>query len=505
MKRLFIMAVVATMFAACSKDNDNVTIKDGNIPDIIYISTEGSTTRVELNDEGNFVWSEGDQISLFYNNLANNQWNFIGKTGDTKGTFVRPNNYIEGQPTKAIYAVYPYAKENSLGENGDIYMEIESNHLYDATISGERCKMVAVGSDVNNLEFKNIFGWIKISLTGNCSVSHIILSGNNQEPMADQTVMVNPNTLKVSFLDKGYKADYILVGYKNDVTLKESTPTDFYVPVIPGTFENGISVAVFGENDSSWGLKTFAKSTTNEVTIERNHILPMQEFRVEYPSTENGFNGCNMIVYYSEGNKKLIPNKNPFGDDNPVIADVTAGTYGEDTYGNFEWAKRYMIAAKPITEIVATAFAGNEDIKELYGFHYKGVNIGASAFEESSLESVYLVYAGTIGEAAFGNCVKLDDVTLGGVDENYGIGVFNGCTALKKITIPANWDNIPDYMFAGCSALQEVTCLATAPPTIGTGAFNSISSEAVLYVPADAVSAYKESVWKNAFTIQALP
>ena len=502
------MAVVATMFAACSKDNDNVTIKDGNIPDIIYISTEGSTTRVELNDDGNFVWSEGDQISLFYNSLANNQWNFIGKTGDTKGTFVRPNNYIEGQPTKAIYAVYPYAIENSLEENGDIFMEIESNHLYDATISGERCKMVAVGSDVNNLEFKNIFGWIKISLTGNCGVSYIILSGNNQEPMADQTVMVNPNTLKVSFLDKGYKADYILVGYKNEVTLNESTPTDFYVPVIPGTFENGISVAVFGENDSSWGSKMFAKSTTNKVTIERNHILPMQEFCVEYPSTEKGFNGCNMIVYCSDGNKKLIPNKevkNPFGDDNPVIADVTAGTYGEDEYGNFEFANRYMIAAKPITEIVASAFAENEDIKELYGFHYNGVNIGEAAFEGSSLESVYLVYAGTIGESAFGNCKKLYDVTLGGVDENYGIGVFNGCTALKKITIPATWDNIPNHTFSGCNALQHVTCLAEEPPTIGLGAFDSISSEAVLLVPADAVNAYKESVWKNTFTtIQAL-
>ena len=67
MRKIFIFALVATMFAACVTDGvqePSATIKD-LAPETLTVSFEGEESRIQL-QEGKTVWNEGDLVSVFY-------------------------------------------------------------------------------------------------------------------------------------------------------------------------------------------------------------------------------------------------------------------------------------------------------------------------------------------------------------------------------------------------------------------------------------------------------
>ncbi len=84
---------------------------------------------------------------------------------------------------------------------------------------------------------------------------------------------------------------------------------------------------------------------------------------------------------------------------------------------------------------------------------------------------------------------------------------FKDCTALTNVTIPASVASIIDCAFKECTSLTTVTCLATTPPALGTNIFDGCTSLATIYVPYEAVEAYKSAAnWSTyANIIQAIP
>ena len=73
-------------------------------------------------------------------------------------------------------------------------------------------------------------------------------------------------------------------------------------------------------------------------------------------------------------------------------------------------------------------------------------------------------------------------------------------TAQGDIYIPKSVTCLGTYAFAACRWLTSVTCYAENPPTLGGEVFEGISKDVILYVPANAVKAYKANEnWKNSF------
>jgi hypothetical protein len=68
---------------------------------------------------------------------------------------------------------------------------------------------------------------------------------------------------------------------------------------------------------------------------------------------------------------------------------------------------------------------------------------------------------------------------------------FVSCISLQNVTIPNTITEINNNAFNGCASLSEIHCQATTPPTLGTGVFNGLPSNYIIYVPVGYAETYK--------------
>jgi hypothetical protein len=102
-----------------------------------------------------------------------------------------------------------------------------------------------------------------------------------------------------------------------------------------------------------------------------------------------------------------------------------------------------------------------------------------------------------IGAYAFANWASLKKVELSKsvVAVGYGAFVDSGIT---KLLIAKQVASIGYNAFKGCTHLTTILSEAQTPPQLGEEAFAGCAASCRIYVPEEAVEAYKES-WKEAF------
>jgi len=161
-------------------------------------------------------------------------------------------------------------------------------------------------------------------------------------------------------------------------------------------------------------------------------------------------------------------------------------------------------------------------------------SIGDGAFWNcTGLTSVTIPNSVTFIESyAFGGCTKLTAINVDASNANYasdngvlfnkakttlitypaakagaytipnsvttiGDWAFSGCTGLTSVTIPASVTFIGSYAFGDCTGLKQIISRKETPLTINANVFDNVTA-AKLFVPARAVSAYKDATgWSN--------
>ena len=110
-----------------------------------------------------------------------------------------------------------------------------------------------------------------------------------------------------------------------------------------------------------------------------------------------------------------------------------------------------------------------------------------------------------IGSYAFGNFYLLTSVSLPNSLTSIGKASFRNCSALTTIEIPANVTEIKQYAFTGCASLSSVTVRATTPPELGLFAFSNNAADRKIYVPYEALDAYKSAQFWQDYADDILP
>lgn len=146
-----------------------------------------------------------------------------------------------------------------------------------------------------------------------------------------------------------------------------------------------------------------------------------------------------------------------------------------------------------VTSIGDYAFYGCSKLTTVYytGDVASWCKISGSGLE-SLMSNVTTLYIN--GQKVEGDLVIPDSVT------SISSGAFNNCTGLTSVTIPNSVTSIGESAFYGCSGLTGIILLPTTPPTLGSSAFDSISSSSVFTVPKGTLDAYKAASGWSSYT-----
>ena len=443
----------ALAFAACEQAPIEEQSSAGKLgydaPDTIYASLDDDATRTYV-EQGKYLrWHAGDEIS-FFPVTYNMQYQFQGETGDNNGAFKKlTTDLITGNELNNNYAVYPYKESTAMSDEGVILFELPAEQGYAEDSFGLGANtMVAItsGKDDNILRFKNACGYLKLNLYGeDVCVKSIMFKGNNDEKIAgaatitaiygnDPVVAMNEEATTTITLDCG---DGVALG------TTEETATAFWFVIPATTFEEGFTVTV---TDTEGGV--FEKSTSSNLTIERNHIQPMKALEVECVPVE--VKPANNEIWYTNGSttEATTPNKTDvFG------ANIVSNTYdtekecwvitfdGEVTsigYMTFAYCRSLTSVTIPdsVTAIGSGAFLGCWNLTSM-----------------TVPDSVT-----TIGNEAFYSCEGLTSMTIPDSVTAIGSCAFYNCRSLTRITIPESVTSIGDRAFYYCTGELIVNC-----------------------------------------------
>ena len=284
MKRVLFISILATLLTACTAEfTEEISSLS---PQTLSVSFEDDS-RISLNEEGKTIWNADDEVSVFYRSYINECWKYTGATGSTNGVLVNQGSSSD-ETTNRIVAVYPYNEEYILAE-ASLSLTIADKQSYAANSYGLGDNIMIASTQGYNLYFRNVYGYLRLSLSGDKNIESIEIKGNNNEIIAGKATVELQN-LNIVFDGNG--STTITIDCAEGVQLTEM-PKTFHFALAPQTFTKGITVTIFCADGEK-----IVKSTSKAINIERNHILPMAN--LDYTSSLSVLQRNALIELYNQ-------------------------------------------------------------------------------------------------------------------------------------------------------------------------------------------------------------
>ena len=287
-KCTMIMLAAAMSFAACQEVE--APLAEENV--LSAVIEQDETTKTEMDDNNNILWSANDQIIAFMKSSYGHKYqvksSFIGKSyaDFSRISSGSGDDLSAGNEWDHNVAYYPYSSSVECLKSGSNYtldVVLPSEQTYAAESFGNgSMAMVAVSED-NNIVFKNVLGGMKLQLRGTQKVKSITLQGKNNEKLSGAAIVT-------AYADKTKPAITMASGATKSVTLNcgsgvqlnESKATEFIISLPPVLFSKGFTVTVTDTES-----KTYTVETDKANTVLRSSILTMPAFKLgNNPSEE---------------------------------------------------------------------------------------------------------------------------------------------------------------------------------------------------------------------------
>ena len=205
MKKVLSYCLLATLLCGCLVQEEDVTtpepMLDAKVFTAIIDDSISGDTKTSLDANGNVLWKQGDQVSIFAGSTINEQYQVTDDSdGKTAATLekVANSSFVAGSDIDNNVAFYPYSSTATIAKNGNTYVisgvSLPSIQNYAAHSFGNGAfPMMAVTEDKSdmNLKFKNVLGGLKLQLKGSARIASISVTGNNTEILHAEKSLCN--------------------------------------------------------------------------------------------------------------------------------------------------------------------------------------------------------------------------------------------------------------------------------------------------------------------------
>ena len=255
MNRYILMAL---MLLAASCEREAIPSEPKIIATFDAVAEKPEKTKVSISEDYVLSWEEGDKI------LVNDGYVsklFVAQAKGTSTTFSAEGVVLVHD--KTYVASYPEA--SSVFYDGVLKLNVPET--FAATPgSYPSAPAVAIGNGLDKkLDFKNVCALISFNVTGSNVVS-VTIEGAKGETLAG-LVTVDPTTAEYTIADEDRKDKIVLTSAVNALF-----PGKYYVPVLPGEFEEGILVTLTMSGTENNLVREF-----DPVVLERSKYIDLEK------------------------------------------------------------------------------------------------------------------------------------------------------------------------------------------------------------------------------------
>ena len=263
MKSVLAIAGILTL-ASCSSSEDFFTENLGDNNKSVKMTftasqENGSATRTAIgkDDENTkILWSEDDIIKVT-NGTETNDFTLTAGQGTTKATF---NGEISESAT--YYAIYPNQSDVTFSNNTFSGVELKAEQEAVEGSFDPKAAIMVAKSNGTNLPFKNVVAYFKVTPTFDCS-EIVVTAHKSTDALAGKFDVAidgegTPSISNITNKSREVKLTGIITANK-----------DYYILLLPGTFENGFSVTLKPKDGTT---KKYFKQKNSSFTLNRNDL-----------------------------------------------------------------------------------------------------------------------------------------------------------------------------------------------------------------------------------------
>ena len=278
MKSVLAIAGILTL-ASCSSSEDFFTENLGDNNKSVKMTftasqENGSATRTAIgkDDENTkILWSEDDIIKVT-NGTETNDFTLTAGQGTTKATFEGNMPVSEG-----YYAIYPNQDGVSFSDKKFSGVQLKATQeAVEGSFDSKAAIMVAK-SNGTNLPFKNVVAYFKVTPTFDCS-EIVVTAHKSTDALAGK--------FDVAIDGEGTPSISNITNKSREVKLTGTITAnkDYYILLLPGTFEYGFSVTLKPKDDTT---KKYFKQKNTSFTLNRNDLWNLGKMEGATEVSEN--------------------------------------------------------------------------------------------------------------------------------------------------------------------------------------------------------------------------
>lgn len=232
------------------------------------------TTRTSLANDKSIAWNKDDAVNV-YDGISISKFVVTSDNNTSTCTFAAQGS-AGVKKSNTYLALYPYSLSATFGSNKISNLSLPANQEATAGGFAPSCNLMVANYDATSstLNFRNVCSYIKLSTTFDCSRIVITFNDAVAKPTGTFDVTLSDDGVPVIGNVTNDAEDKNVVRLLGDI----KAGVDYYIAVLPGTYEGGLKVTLEPKNAADmidWtnkniNISPYYRSTSVNVVMNRS-------------------------------------------------------------------------------------------------------------------------------------------------------------------------------------------------------------------------------------------